>query len=77
MFLQGVGYVNRFRLVDEKDNGRREKKRGTHCLRSDNVVSLVLVEPRYTLDDHVVAFCCARGEDYVLFLRSNEVRYVL
>jgi hypothetical protein len=57
--------------------GGKGKVRGTHCLRGDNVVSLFLVEPRYTLNDHVVAFCRARGEDDVLFLCSEEVCYVL
>ena len=60
-----------------KGRTKRKEKRGTHCLRGDNVVSLVLVEPGHTFDDHVVAFCRARREDYVLFLCSNEARYVL
>jgi len=46
-------------------------------LRGDNVVSLFLVESSYALDDHVVALCRTRGEDDVLFICPNKVRYVL
>ena len=46
-------------------------------MRGNNVVSLFLVESGYALDHHVVALCRARGEDDVLFLCSNKVRYVL
>lgn len=56
---------------------KRARERRTHCLRSDNVVSLFLVESGYALDDHVVALCRTRGEDDILFLCSNKVRYVL
>ena len=53
------------------------QKEGTDCLRGNNVVSLFLVESGYALDHHVVALGRARGEDDVLFLCSNKVRYVL
>jgi hypothetical protein len=75
----GRVHVSQFRLVNERrEKGKRRGiKRGTHCLRGDNVVSLLLVEPRHALDDHVIALCRTRGEDDILFLCSNEARYVL
>ena len=56
---------------------REVEKEGTNRLCGDDVVSLFLVESGYALDHHVVALCRARGEDDVLFLCSNKVRYVL
>jgi len=81
VFLQGMGgsgYVFSFGWwVKGERKARGEEERGTHCLRGDDVVSFFLVESRYTLDDHVVALCRARGEDDVLFICSNKGRYVL
>lgn len=71
-------YVFNFHRWMKGDKRAREgEERGTDCLCSDNVVSLFLMESSYALDDHVVALCRTRGEDDILFLCSNKVRYVL
>lgn len=49
----------------------------THCLSSNDMLFLILVETRNTLDRHVVRLRGTRGENDVLGLRANQICDVL
>lgn len=49
----------------------------TYDLSGDDVVLLVLVETRDALDTHVVGFRCARSEDDLLWISTNQLGHFL